>query len=220
MADEPLGFDRRIIPDETLGLVRACQRRVACTLGGGAALGGAYLGHRLSNDIDLFLSNAADVPLLARGLPELARAAGATYQPVQESPTFVRAAVTLGQGQLVIDVVHDTSPTLEAAPTVEGVRVESLVDLRAAKLTCILSRAEPRDLVDLLFLDREGFPPEADLPLALEKDAGTDPGVLAWLLRDFPLQPLPRMLLPLDADELEQFRDALCERMRRAALPG
>ena len=39
---------------------------------------------------------------------------------------------------------------------VEGVQVESLLDLRANKLTCILSRSEPRDLVDLLFLDRAG----------------------------------------------------------------
>jgi hypothetical protein len=109
-------------------------------------------------------------------------------------------------------------PVLEPPP-VEGVVVESFADLRAAKLTCLLSRAEPRDLVDVLFLERAGLSPEADLPLALRKDAGVDPGVLAWLLRDFPTSPLPRMLVPLTGQEVVRYRDELAERFRRLALP-
>jgi hypothetical protein len=91
--------------------------------------------------------------------------------------------------------------------------------LRANTVTCILSRSEPRDLVDLLFLDRAGFPPEHDLVLALKKDAGIDPGVLAWLLGDFPVAPLPVMLEPLSPDELRVFRSELQERFRRMTTP-
>ena len=79
-------------------------------------------------------------------------------------------------------------------------------------------RSEPRDLVDLLFLDRAGFQPEADLPLALQKDGGIDPGVLAWLLGQFPISPLPTMLEPLTGDELAAFRASLGERFRRLAV--
>jgi hypothetical protein len=97
------------------------------------------------------------------------------------APSFARAR--LAAGPLELDLIHEAVPDIEAAPPpVEGVIVESLADLRANKLTCILSRSEPRDLVDLLFLDRAGFPPDQDLELALRKDAGIDPGVLAWLL--------------------------------------
>ena len=71
--------------------------------------------------------------------------------------------------------------------------------------------------MDVLFLDRGGYPPEADLPLALRKDAGIDPGVLAWLLRQFPVAPLPVMLAPLTEDELRRFRDDLGERLRQLA---
>jgi hypothetical protein len=99
------------------------------------------------------------------------------------------------------------------------VLVESLADLRANKLTCILSRSEPRDLVDLLFLDRAGYPPEHDLTLALRQNAGLDPSVLAWLLGQFPVTPLPRMLVPLTPAELTAFRDDLRERFRQAAVP-
>jgi hypothetical protein len=97
--------------------------------------------------------------------------------------------------------------------------VESLTDLRASKLTCLLSRAEPRDLVDVLFLERSGYPPEQDLSLAIQKDTGMDPGILAWLLRDFPVQPLPQMLIPLSVEQLTSYRDQLAERLRKLSLP-
>ena len=103
---------------------------------------------------------------------------------------------------------------------VEGVVLEPFEDLRANKLTCILSRSEPRDLVDLLFLDRAGFRPEEDLSLALRKDASIDPGVVAWLLSEFPVEPMPIMLEPLTAADLLAFRNTLAERLRRLSVPG
>jgi len=116
------------------------------------------------------------------------------------------------------DLVHETVPDLESPPPpIDGVVVESFADLRAAKLTCLLSRSEPRDLVDVLFLERAGFRPEDDLPLALRKDAGIDPATLAWLLKTFPVEPLPMMLVPLGVDELRSYRDTLAERFRRLA---
>lgn len=88
---------------------------------------------------------------------------------------------------LTIRLVRDAgTPDLESPPPpLDGVVVESLTDLRAAKLTCILSRSEPRDLVDLMFLDRAGYPPEADLGIALAKDGGIDPGILACCCPSF-----------------------------------
>jgi len=51
------------------------------------------------------------------------------------------------------------------------------------------------------------------------KDGRIDPGVLAWLLAQFPVEPLPRMLEPLPPGELTVFRDALAERLRRLVVP-
>lgn len=78
--------------------------------------------------------------------------------------------------------------------------------------------SEPRDLVDLYFLDQAGFPPEEDLENASRKDAGIDPGVLAWLLAQFPTRPLPAMLEPLTSSQLETFRNELAERLRRILI--
>lgn len=212
-------FDRRVLSDAALALVRACQQRVSCHLGGGAALAGAYLAHRLSGDIDLFCHAADDVRRLVEQLSPIAAATALQIEIVRDAGTFVRARVDGTGSPLELDLVHESTPDLEAPAEVEGVLVESLADLRASKLTCVLSRSEPRDLVDLMFLDRAGYPPERDLPLALHKDSGIDPGILAWLLGQFPTRPLPSMLVSADEQDLIQFRDGLRERMRRVAVP-
>jgi hypothetical protein len=43
---------------------------------------------------------------------------------------------------------------------------------------------------------------------------------LAWLLGQFPVEPLPMMLVPLSVGELRVFRDDLRERLRRLASPA
>jgi hypothetical protein len=80
-----------------------------------------------------------------------------------------------------------------------------------------LSCSEPRDLIDVMFLERAGYRVEDALALALRKDAGVDPGILAWLLRDFPLGPLPEMLVPFTTEELRLYRDELQQRMKTVA---
>lgn len=213
-------FDRRVVPEDALALVRACQRRVPAHLAGGAALSGAYLAHRLSGDLDLFCHRAEDVRVLVRELPEIANESGVPIEMVRDAGTFVRARIRLAGRDLELDLVHEAVPDVEPPPApIDGVIVESFADLRGAKLTCILSRSEPRDLVDLLYLDRAGFPPERDMVLALRKDGGIDPGVLAWLLGQFPVKPLPMMLEPLTEAELIAFRDELRERFRKLSVP-
>lgn len=203
-----------------LAFVRECQRRIPCHLGGGAALSGAYLGHRRSRDIDLFCHDAQEHRELVRQLEDVAQSVGASLRLQRDGGAFVRGELTLPSEQLVVDVIHEPQRDLEAPPpAIEAVVVESLLDLRASKLTCLLSRSEPRDLVDVLFLERAGFVPEEDLAFALKKDAGIDPGILAWLLKDFNVEPLPEMLEPLGTGELKAYRDALAERLRRRSVP-
>lgn len=50
-------------------------------------------------------------------------------------------------------------------------------------------------------------------------DIGIGPDVLAWLLKSFPVEPLPLMLEPLTVDELREYRDRLAARFRSLASP-
>jgi Nucleotidyl transferase AbiEii toxin, Type IV TA system len=213
-------FDRRVLPEHLLDLIRRCQERFPCHLAGGAALAGAYLGHRTTGDVDLFFHDADELRLAVAALADLAQAQGMKSEILRDAGSLVRARLSAGEVATELDLVHEPQGDVEPPPPpLEGIVVESLADLRAAKLTCILSRSEPRDLVDLYFLDRAGHPPEEDLALALRKDAGIDPAILAWLLTSFPTDPLPMMLLPLSSEELRRFRDELAQRLRRAAIP-
>ncbi|HEX3525701.1 MAG TPA: nucleotidyl transferase AbiEii/AbiGii toxin family protein, partial [Thermoanaerobaculia bacterium] len=169
----------------------------------------------------LFVHDAEDMRSLVGLLPGAAAAAGVGVTLLRDVGHLVRAKLEAQDGASVeVDIVHEPVADIAAPPPpVEGIIVESLTDLRASKLTCILSRSEPRDLVDLYFLDQAGFPPERDLDIALRKDAGVDPVVLAWLLVQFPTHPLPVMLEPLSSDQLEAFRNELAERLKSGAKP-
>lgn len=209
-------FDRRVVPESVLDFLREAQSHVPCHLGGGAALAGAYLSHRQTGDVDLFVHGEKEQHrALVAALLAPANRPGVRLVLVRDAGHLVRLQLETPETRCEVDIVHEMVPDISSdQPTVEGVVIESLEDLRANKLTCILSRSEPRDLVDLYFLDQAGFPPENDLHLALRKDAGIDPNILAWLLSRFPVEPLPPMLQALEPAQLRSFRDSLAKRLR------
>lgn len=45
-------------------------------------------------------------------------------------------------------------------------------------------------------------------------DAGVDAVTMAWLLKEFPVGPLPQMLVPLTEAELRAYRDKLREQFK------
>ena len=212
-------FDRRVLSDDAISFIRQVQHLAPCHLGGGAALSGAWLSHRLSRDIDLFFKERVHLRELLPELTEVGKAAGCAVVLVRDGGAHVRATVRFETAELALDLVHD--PLIDVGsetPEIEGIRLLPYSDLRASKLTCLLSRAEPRDLVDALFLERDGFPPEQDFGGALRKDAGMDPSTLAWLIREIPTAPMPIMLEPLSEEQLVTYRDALASRFKQIAL--
>lgn len=108
-------FDRRVVPETTLKVVRAIQGRIRAHLGGGAALSGAFLAHRLSRDIDMVCHEAEEVRRFVRELPLLAKEADVEVVLVRDAGTFVRAVARPSGESLEIDVILEATPDLEEA---------------------------------------------------------------------------------------------------------
>jgi hypothetical protein len=190
-------------------------------LTGGGALAGYHLGHRTTDDLDLF---TPDPQAFERGrfvLEDLAHELDARLDVRQQAPLFQRFVLTRDDGALVVDLVCDrAATTAPERPEIDGVRVDPIDEILANKLTAVVGRAEERDLVDLLFLERAGHRVESALPAALAKDGGCTPANLAWILSEITIPddvPLPA---GVDAAELRAFIADLVVRLRRVAMPN
>lgn len=180
--------------------------------GSGLAL---LLDHRRSDDLDLFCGLREDVEPIVRALEAAAAASSVGVMRVRSAPGFVRLEAASGPEVLRVDVASDASPRLVEADTYVGpIRVEALRDQRANKIVALLGRSELRDLIDLFFIDRAGFPILQGFEDALKKDSGMDPAWFAWAVSQIELKPLRGMVVPLPEQELEAFKESL----RRGAL--
>jgi hypothetical protein len=99
------------------------------------------------------------------------------------------------------------------------VRVEPADAILANKLTTLVGRAEERDLIDVLFLERAGLRIEDALAAALAKDGGCTPATLAWILSELTIPDGAKLPAGVEPAALRAFVEDLIKRLRFAALP-
>jgi predicted nucleotidyltransferase component of viral defense system len=158
------------------------SRQKSFYLTGGAALAEYHLGHRTTEDLDLF-TQSAPLDEGDNALRETAREVGAEIEALQTSPDFRRRLVSRGDEAVVVDLVLERVPRGEQEPQLHGaVAVDPPQEILANKLCTLLSRAELRDLVDVMALERAGYDLPSALIAAARKDAGMTPAQLAWIL--------------------------------------
>lgn len=185
---------------------------VAWRLTGGGALAGYHLGHRTTEDLDLFLAGARRFDREPDIVLEALDRAGLDAEPVQRHPGFVRLMVRDGVEGVMVDLVADPVPLVE--PPVRrppGVLVDTPHEILVNKLTTLLSRAEIRDLEDVRQLLAAGEDLDRALVDAPAKDGGFSPVALAWVLESFSLRAAGD--LGFDPALLDAFRLELIERL-------
>jgi hypothetical protein len=193
----------------------------AIHLSGGTALG-IQLGHRRSLDLDLFTADDTAFAAARASLPVIAASLGARLEILTDAPAFRRVLLVGPTGQtLRVDLVLDATERAGGPPVEShGLRVDPLREILVNKICAILGRSEPRDLVDLFFLDRAGFRVLDALANAKRKDAGLTPALLAWAISQVPLDRLPDgLLVPVSIEELRVFRTQLVEVLERLSFP-
>lgn len=168
----------RLTPEARSALAHlgALEATAGFYLAGSAALT-LYLGHRRVRDVDLMSSTARLTSPERRDLLAafLERDPRARVETARDGYLFLRS----GEGSAV-RLFHYPYPLLEVTPELDGLRVASALDLALMKLGAVISRALPRDFVDLYLLTRL-VALEEILARSLEKFGH---------VRDFPLQAL------------------------------
>lgn len=188
-------------------------------LTGGAALAGYHIGDRETADLDLFTT--AD--LLADGeatLQAAVKANAGSIENIQTSPDFRRRLVRRGGESVVVDLVHERAPQGEQPKMRFGsVQVDPPEEILANMLCTLLSRAEIRDLVEVLALERAGHRAEEALPLAMRKDEGLTPAQLAWVLSQISIGDDASIPGSMSVAEVRSFVTDLVARLTRLAYP-
>lgn len=196
------------------------QRERGFFLTGGAALAGFHLGHRTTDDLDLFTSQELAFERGRFVLADVAAAIGGELQVRQDAPGFKRLVLTRGDEGVVIDLVKDPGLQLHPDKLERGnIVIDPADEILANKLGALVGRAEERDLVDVMFLERAGYTVEAALPVALAKDGGCTPATLAWLLSEITIPDgvgLPGGVSPA---ELRAYVSELITRLLLLAAP-
>lgn len=196
------------------------QREARFFLTGGAALVGFHLGHRETADLDLFTTadHLADGETALHGA---ASAIGGSIENIQTAPEFRRRLVRRGDESVMVDLVRERAPQgTQPKMQVGRVRIDPPEEILANKLCTLLARAEIRDLVDVLALERAGHRAEAALPLAMEKDGGLTPAQLAWVLSEITIGEDANIPGGLSVVEVRSFVADLISRLARVAFPG
>lgn len=190
-------------------------------LTGGAALAGFYLGHRTTDDLDLFSPAVEPMEHAVQRLRRAAAHVGADVDAMQETPEFRRFALRRGDDLTLVDLVIDRAPQLHVEKQLLGVvRLDSPAEIAANKVTALLGRTAPRDLVDLFALLDQGHDLVRVLKDARTKDGAVDPATLAWVLSNWrlgPATPLPDGVAPEDIDRM---RTSLIDRLLVLAVPS
>lgn len=179
-------------------------------LTGGTCLAEYYFGHRLSVDMDLFTQEK-----------ELFEEAKAYFSdPSQfKQGTLVEKRITPYLCQYLyvspkekepikIDLVHDTVEHLSPPLQIGSVWIDSLPDLLANKIGCLISRSEVKDFLDLFYLiPASQLKMNEIVDLALKKEGGLDPLIMAnqieFIFRQ--KQPHTQVLGKTDWKELQLF---------------
>jgi hypothetical protein len=189
-------------------------------LTGGAALAGFYLGHRKTQDLDLFTTEDRIEDGVA-ALAATARELGASIEALQTAPDFRRFLIRRAGDALIVDLVREWAPQIFSEKRIfHGIRVDPPEEIMANKLCTLLSRSEIRDLVDVRALEAAGYSVENHFEAATRKDGGLTPAQLAWVLSEVQIGEDAQPPGGVSAAELREYLQDLRARLARMALPA
>jgi hypothetical protein len=163
-------------------IIAGLEEATDFALAGGAALIARGDVQRQTKDLDFFGLTTDSVDRLVPVVERALQAAGLTVRRVQDNPGFARLLVEGADDRTEVDLAADarlfTVDPGQPAPTLSG------EELAVDKVLAVFGRAEGRDFVDLLAVERR-YGLDRLCELAAEKDRGFTPEVFGTMLGQF-----------------------------------
>jgi len=155
-------------------------------LTGGTALSRCYLMHRYSDDLDFFVNAHPEFKEQCKKIISLIKQSGFDFNVSTASENFVRIMIEYAGIVLKIDFVNDVPFRYGQIKRSKIFwRVDNWRNILSNKL-CALSRMEPKDIVDILFISkRYEFAWEAAFQEAREKDLWVEPIEICRIINSF-----------------------------------
>ncbi len=189
---------------EILRIAGQVLPRYGFELARGTGLAAGYLGHRLSEDLDLFTGERM-VGVATDEFLDALRQNGLGWREDARMQTFSRLWV--GSSDIKVELALDSVFHLEPSTTfVSEMPTRSLTDLAADKVLALFGRATTRDFVDVYWLQHTMYDWSTLMEWARQKDPGFD---LEWMAKaclqvDTVRESDVTLLVPLDWDELRR----------------
>ncbi|MCK5098548.1 MAG: nucleotidyl transferase AbiEii/AbiGii toxin family protein [Desulfobacteraceae bacterium] len=158
-------------------------------LSGGTALSRCFLGHRYSDDLDLFLNDHLDFKQQCETVVNHLKKLSSKCTISITAESFLRIFLKKDQLILKIDFINDVAfhfGDLEKYNFFK--RIDNWRNILSNKI-CALSRMEPKDYADILFIAKKyTFNWEDIIAEAKEKDLWVEPIEISRLIKEFPVK--------------------------------
>lgn len=153
-------------------------------LTGGTALSRGYYNHRYSDDLDYFVNYHADFQRIADVQVMKLQQVFIDTETDYKGEYFYR--VFVGKERLKIEMVNDVPSHIGTLVNhaVLGI-IDSKENILANKITAIVDRSLPKDIVDIYFLLKDGLSLRQSLLDAKSKAAGISPLLIAKIFAEF-----------------------------------
>ena len=186
---------------------------------GGTALAEYYLRHRYSDDLDFFSENEFDIRRIETEARDWVNDLGITYR-YQKKGFVYFFFFGFKKSTLKVDFGHYPPKRVEKGKSDSGIAIDSLLDIAINKFASIHQRIESKDLVDLYFLLKKytiwDLMEGARVKFNLETDPWNMGADLIFNVRR--VKSLPRMIKPLDLEELTKYFQELGKKLGKRAV--
>ena len=178
-------------------------------LTGGTALAEWYLHHRLSLDLDFFSEDEVEPEAITAILKKIQKSAGISRFSFEQSFNRNLFLLELHGENIKTEFTYFPFPRIESKLKIDGLQIDSLVDIAVNKLFTIHQKPRSRDFIDLFFIlqKEKGWSIDELMKKARIKfDSHIDPLQLAsQFVKAEMLKDYPKMLIPLHESSWVSF---------------